>query len=69
MYDPRDMYELAAEDALDRQERYSRPRRRPNIDCADGFCGAADCLTCHPEGEKLEPDDEPIDDDDENDAP
>ena len=51
----RDAYELAAEDAQERQERYSRPRRRLNIDCADGMCAARDCLTCFPDGD---PDDD-----------
>lgn len=41
------------EDYIDemRQERYEQHRRRRNLSCSDGFCGATDCQTCYPHHE------------------
>lgn len=31
-----------------RQERIEQKRRRRNLSCTDGFCGADDCPRCRP---------------------
>ena len=38
------------EDRLEemRQERHEMKRRRRNLSCSDGYCGAEDCEKCRP---------------------
>ena len=41
-----------------RQEYYEMKRRRRNLSCTDGYCGAEDCDKCRPNNRYHEMEDE-----------